>query len=151
MTVQKRQRLMFVVLIASVIFGLVMKPWDRPRPNADVPEQSPALTVEAPSAQAATPDVSMAALVSDWPERDPFRAPSVVVASVSTQTIESVSLGSPTFVLQGIMGVGGNVACVIDGNSQYVGSVVSGWRIDKIESQGVWVSQGGERQYVPLR
>lgn len=149
MTAQKRQRLMFVILIASIAFGLVMKPWERRKPAVVVPEP------EVPAVEVATVAVTQPVVaidyVAEWPSRNPFRQPNARVSMQTAGVIEDISFGAPTFALQGIMSVGGEMACVIDGATRSVGGVFAGWRIEKIEAQGVWVSQGGERHYVPLQ
>ncbi len=149
MTVQKRQRLMFVILIGSVLFALVMKPWERRRP---------AIAIQQPDVSEAVTPVTVASLAladieytSEWPARDPFKHPEEKQQPVMNASVmEEVSFGAPSFALQGIMTVGGEMVCVIDGTTHAVGSSASGWRVEKIEAQGVWVSQGGERHYVPL-
>jgi hypothetical protein len=89
--------------------------------------------------------------VSDWPSRDPFKQSDEKSPMVATMPVAEVSLGTPSFALQGIMTVDGQLACVIDGVTRVVGAQMSGWRVEKIEAQGVWVSQGGERHYVPMQ
>jgi hypothetical protein len=138
---------MFAVLIASVLFGLFMKPWERRKADAPPP-------LEAATANAAVQTVELVnaeiQYATSWPARDPFtRSDEYVVVHESAET-EIVSIGEPTFALQGIMTIGGQMACVIDGKTHTVGSQYSGWRLDKIDAEGVWVSQGGERHFVPL-
>lgn len=149
MTVQKRQRLMFAMLIGSVLFALVMKPWERRRPAIAI-QQPDVSEVEAPVAVASAvlADIEF---TSEWPARDPFKQPEEKQQPVmNASVVEEVSFGAPTFALQGIMTIGGEMVCVIDGATCGVGSNASGWRVERIEAQGVWVSQGGERHYVPL-
>jgi hypothetical protein len=148
MTPQKRQSLMFAVLIASVLFGLYMKPWVRRDPKAIsvTPETGPVEAVEA----SVEPALTAIEYVGEWPKRDPFRRSDEYVAVSDNQIDEAVSYGEPTFSLQGIMTIDGQKACVIDGRTCVVGGKCSGWRLEEIEAQGVWVSQGGERRFVPL-
>jgi len=142
-----RQRLMFALLIASVLFGLYMKPWQRRKPVQPLQPETAAATVATSSVETVAADITSA---SDWPTRDPFTRSDEYVVVSSTAPAEAVDVGEPTFALQGIMTIGGQMACVIDGKTHTVGAQFSGWRLDKIEADGVWVSQGGERHYVPL-
>jgi hypothetical protein len=148
MTDQKRQRLMFALLVFSVLFGLYMKPWER-RAKPTAPEQSAAATTEI-APVTAEPQPSEIAYASAWPERDPFTRSEEYRRQGVVTVAEDVSVGTPSFVVQGVMTVNGQMVCVIDGQTRAVGSHFSGWRLDKIDAQGVWVSQGGERHFVPL-
>lgn len=149
MTAQKRQRLMFAILIVSVLFGLAMKPWERRRPAIAVPQSETPVVEE--SVVAVVPAVVAVDYIEEWPARDPFKGASQRSVASAVATIEHVSFGTPSFALQGVMTVGAELVCVIDGASRAVGASVGGWRVEKIEAQGVWVSQGGERHYVPLQ
>lgn len=150
MTDQKRRRMMFALLVLSVLFGLYMRPWER-RVRTATPLQSDATTgaidMEAASIE---PQATAIQLVADWPARDPFTRPGEFKNHDAAITMEEVSLGTPSFVVQGVMTVDGQIVCVIDGQVRRVGSQISGWRVDKIDAQGAWVSQGGERHFVPL-
>jgi hypothetical protein len=149
MTDKKRQRMMFVLLTASVLFGVYMKPWER-RVRTVNPVQ-PQTTTTAALAEAAAPETQNAiSLVSEWPTRDPFTRPEEFKSQHAVIFSASVSLDAPSFVVQGVMTVEGQMVCVIDGQVCHVGSQVSGWRVDRIDTQGAWVSQGGERHFVPL-
>ena len=148
MTDQKRQRLMLAMLVASVLFGLYMKPWERrSKPNTPV---QPAATMTDSAHTTFEPEVSTISYASAWPVRDPFTRSEEYVRQGSVTVAEDVSVGAPSFVVQGVMTVNGQIVCVIDGQTRAVGSHFSGWRVDKIDAQGVWVSQGGERHFVPL-
>lgn len=148
MTDQKRQRLMLALLVASVLFGLYMKPWER-RSKPTAPVQSAGTETEIAPVTADL-QVTAIAYASAWPANDPFTRPDEYVRQGSVTVAEDVSFGAPSFVVQGVMTVNGQMVCVIDGQSRTVGSQVSGWQLDKIDAQGVWVSQGGERHFVPL-
>ena len=139
---------MFGILIGSVLFALVMKPWERRRPVIAVP-QADVPVVESVAA-AAPPVLADIEYSVEWLSRDPFAQVNDRRSVVTATVYEDVSFGPPTFALQGIMTVGGVLACVIDGSTRTVGASISGWRVEKIEARGVWVSQGGERHYVPL-
>jgi hypothetical protein len=147
-TAQKRQRLMFVILIGSVLFALVMKPWERRRPVIAVPQ--PDTPVADTVFAVAPPVLATVEYAAEWPSRDPFAFAEDRRAYTAATVTEDATFGPPTFALQGIMTVGGELACVVDGSTRTVGESFSGWRVEKIEAQGVWVSQGGERHYVPL-
>ena len=149
MTAQKRQKLMFAILIVSVLFGLVMKPWERRKPAVVVQQNGPVEIAVATAQEASA--LTEVVYVSEWPARDPFKQPDEKSTMVATMAVAEVSLGTPSFALQGIMTVDGQLACVIDGMTRVVGAQVSGWRVEKIEAQGVWVSQGGERHFVPMQ
>lgn len=150
MTDQKRKRMMFALLIGSVLFGLYMKPWERriKTVTAIQSDAAPA-AVEVETAAFETQTASFE-LVADWPARDPFSRPGEFTSQQSVVTTEEVSPGVPPFVVQGIMTVDGQMVCVVDGQVCRIGSQVSGWRVDRIDAQGAWVSQGGERHFVPL-
>lgn len=148
MTDQKRQRLMFALLVGSVLFGLYMKPWERrSKPTTD--EQTAATTPEI-SPATTEPQVTAIIYASAWPARDPFTRSEEHARQGTVSVVEDVSVSAPPFVVQGVMTVNGQMVCVIDGQTRSVGSHFSGWRLDKIDAQGVWVSQGGERHFVPL-
>ncbi len=148
MSAKKRQRLMFAILIVSVLFGLLMKPWERRNRPADASQADPAS--EQVAAVSARPMLAEVAYVTEWPSRDPFSRPDEKSPVGTDPITDEVSLEGPSFALQGIMTVGGQMVCVIDGVSRNVGSQIAGWKVEKIEAQGVWVSQGGERHHVPL-
>lgn len=150
MTDQKRQRMMLALLIGSVLFGLYMKPWER-RARTVTPITSPgASTAVEVDAEAIDAQTVVIDFVADWPARDPFTRPGELNSQHAVIVSEEVSLGAPSFVVQGVMTVDGQMVCVIEGQVCRVGSQVSGWRIEKIDAQGAWVSQGGERHFVPL-
>lgn len=150
MTDQKRRRMMFALLVLSVLFGLYMKPWERRARTAAPLQTDP--TSAAVDMEAATiePQTAAIQLVAEWPARDPFTRPGEFKNQDAAIITEEVSLGAPSFVVQGVMTVDGQMVCVIDGQVRHVGSQISGWRVDKIDAQGAWVSQGGERHFVPL-
>ncbi len=148
MTAQKRQRLMFGVLIGSVLFALVMKPWERRRPVIAVAQ--PDAPVSDTVVAVAPPVLAAVEYTAEWPSRDPFAPADDRRSYTPTSVADGASFGPPALSLQGILTVGGELACVIDGSTRTVGENISGWRVEKIEAQGVWVSQGGERHYVPL-
>ncbi len=147
MTAQKRQRVMFAILIGSVLFGLYMKPWERRKPVRQSDIETVTASVAVPSVESVRADITFA---TEWPTRDPFTRSDEYVVVHSTAPVEAVDMGEPTFALQGIMTIGGQMACVIDGKTHTVGAQFSGWRLDQIDADGVWVSQGGERHFVPL-
>lgn len=150
MTDQKRRRMMFALLVLSVLFGLYMKPWER-RTRTAAPVQADATSTAAGTETAPVePQVASIDLMADWPARDPFTRPGELKSRDAAIIVEEVSLGTPSFVVQGVMTVDGQMVCVIDGQIRHVGSQISGWRVDKIDAQGAWVSQGGERHFVPL-
>jgi hypothetical protein len=148
MTEKKRQRIMFAVLIVSVIFGLVMKPWERRVrviPPPDPSSVSGELIESVAPAMTATIDAG-----AEWPDRNPFLSPKPV-RQIDAPTDEYfVPAGSPPLTLQGVYTVDGRMACVINGESCSIGARVQGWVVESIDEQGVWVSQGGGRHFVPL-
>lgn len=140
--------LMYGILLASVVFGLVMKPWQRR--SLTVAVQPVETTSDEATTAAVQPKLADVVYASEWPSRDPFKQGDEKIPVTTFVSTEDVSISAPNFSLQGIMTVGGELACVIDGATRTVGSSISGWQIEKIEAQGVWVLQGGERHYVPL-
>lgn len=149
MTSQKRQRLMFVLLIGSVLFGLYMKPWVPPN-KSESTAPTPEIAATEVAAAGLDPLNSQITYTDEWPKRDLFTRSDEYVVVNRASDVEAVSIGEPTFALQGILTMDGQMACVIDGETYMAGSQCSGWRLDKIEAGGVWVSQGGERRFVPL-
>lgn len=148
MTEKKRQRIMFAVLIVSVIFGLFMKPWERRVsviPSSDTSSMTGEMTASDAPAMTAAIDAGV-----DWPDRNPFLSPEPI-RPIDAPTDEDFALAeSPPLTLQGVYTVDGQMACVINGESCSVGSHVQGWVVESIDEQGVWVSQGGGRHFVPL-
>lgn len=150
MSDQKRQRVMFALLVGSVLFGFYMKPWERrARTVNPIPTEAPTAATEVGTVAAETHTAAVV-LATDWPSRDPFTRPGEFRSQNAADVTEAVSIGAPSFVVQGVMTVDGQMVCVIDGHVCSVGSQVSGWRVDRIDAQGAWVSQGGERHFVPL-
>jgi len=147
MTQQKRRPLMFAILIVSVLFGLYMKPWERRAEKVSTPDDSISSAVAKVSAPVAVADLQF---VGEWPDRDPFTRDDEHIGENETATDGFAPADDPSLVLQGIFTVDGRVACVIDGKTRAIGSEIAGWTLVKIDARGVWVSQGGERRFVPL-
>jgi hypothetical protein len=139
---------MFAILIVSVLFGLYMKPWER---RAQKVSTTPDDSISSEAAKVSAP-VAVADLqfVGEWPDRDPFTRDDEHIGENETATDGFVHTDEPSLVLQGTFTVDGRMACVIDGKTCVIGSEVAGWTLEKIDAQGVWVSQGGERRFVPL-
>lgn len=152
MSASRRRQLLFALLVGSVVFGLYMKPWERRRPtvtsvaDGSAPVASSAATV-APST------VPVLAAAVGWPTRDPFAQPGEfpMRRDDRPKAAYRASLPRPSVRLQGIVSVDGTRSCVIGGEVHCVGTTVQGWMIAEIAADGIWMSQAGQRLFVPLK
>ncbi|MEW5702598.1 MAG: hypothetical protein AB1792_10255 [Candidatus Zixiibacteriota bacterium] len=150
MNERTRKRIVYATFIGAVIFGLLMRPWERHR-RSDVTTTTE--SVAATMAPAVVPPdraaidtgivLDRCAFAPTWP-RDPFRG-RVDLTGTSTSVIAvETRQAEPGLVLQGVMTVEGRRVCVINGRVGQVGSVIDGWRVLRIDETQVVLVRGQE-------
>ena len=147
MSESRRKKVLFAVLVVVVIFGALMKPWERPKrhiPNA----ASAAVPVAAARPETAQEFASIAPIkfVSEWPD-DPFRINGIQRTSRSSTRKSH----SDNMHLQGIMTVDGVTVSVINRQSYRIGASVNGWKIIGINVAGVRLQRAKETRQLRLR
>ena len=148
MNEKTRKRAVYAIFVLAVLFGLYMKPWDRPsreesaatitgNPNG---EAAAATTHEVDSAQI----IGAAVFATNWPS-DPFahRGQGAAAPVISVASDEPLM---PLFKLQGMMQLDGQNACVINGEILKAGDRISGWTVESVNANEAILRLGSERQ-----
>lgn len=148
MNEKTRKRVVYTIFALAVLFGLYMKPWERRRSEDNAPtaasvEQSDVNRVTAGGSDS-TPTLAVALFATEWPE-DPFAHR----GQVGGTPIVSTSSDEPnwtSFTLQGMMQLGGQAACVINGEFLKAGDRISGWTVESVSATEAILRLGSERQ-----
>ena len=148
MNEKTRKRLVFGILVAAILFGLVMKPWDPPRkrirnqtsdtaPTQATPAGSPIAT-----ATPKTENMQQYTYATAWPV-DPF-TPVAIKIKASHQTVSIPDEPKqPGLTLQGIITENNKRVCVVNGIIYAPGSRIKNWKVKQIgprEVLLVWAS-----------
>jgi hypothetical protein len=148
MNERTRKQAVYAVFVLAVLFGLYMKPWDRHQGAIDAPADSSGdhgITTPAAAAGADSAQVPGAAVfATEWPS-DPF-AHRGQTASAGVVTAPWAEPTMPAFTLQGMMQLGGQAACVINGEILKAGDRISGWTVESISATDAVLRLGSERQ-----
>lgn len=142
---QKRKRIVYVIFVLAVIWGLYNQPWKRPERNAAPVEST---TPAEATAQVATTTGTRAVVrtvddeaAPDWTV-DPFR-PIATEEAVVVNEPERHHITPPE--LQGTMTVGARQLCVLDGRVHRVGDQIGTWKVTRIDAgQVTLIGSAGE-------
>jgi len=145
MNEKTRKRAIYAIFVLAILFGLYMKPWDRTRGMGEIP-MAPSEDQGSTGSAAASDSTQLtvaAAFASEWPA-DPFahrgQAASVAPAAAMPEP------AMPEFTLQGMMQLGGQTACVINGVILKAGDQISGWTVESVSATDAVLRLGSERQ-----
>ncbi len=150
-----RKKVLFVVLIAAVMFALVMQPWKSDPPQRSEPEADGSLTPSAPAAVAtmvqppqrvSTGDHPHIEFSHTWPE-NPFNDPFADESLAAVSTVPSLG---EDLQLQGILSTNGQRVCVINGQTYETAMTVQGWRIVEIQNSAVLLQRKGNTRKMVL-
>jgi len=136
---QKRKRTVFGLLVAAIIFGLIMRPWESRRKRGSDATSNETDQIATPMVEGSTAppgaDTCQQTLVfaASWPH-DPFLQ--VEVKGAPSGQVEPSDIPS-RWKLQGIMSMSGEQTCVINGQMCTVGVTIDGWKISHIGSSEV--------------
>jgi len=145
-----RKRMLYALLFGAIIFGLIMKPWestpkDRARQSTDE-QPPPATTVVAAGIAGAAPRTDF---VTEWP-RDPFVTQDVEDDIVVAKIRQTAVIPSGEYLLQGILVVGGEPACVLNDLTFLVGDMIEDWRVEYIGHNEVLLVRASENKRLVL-
>jgi len=145
----KRKVILGIVLGLTVILGLIVQPWKRPSHESDADSfgNEPATTPSGSDLAAATAHTAPVSLAGDWPD-DPFRRPEERSAAPAAGTRSARP--SPGVRLQGIMVIGSERVCVLDGQTYTAQATVRGWQIERIGDDDVVMTRGESRVRLTL-
>jgi len=142
----------FGLFIVAVIFGLLMKPWERRRPSRLVESAAQPQAEESRESAPATATDERATIrfAVAWPA-DPFGRRDAVAPETETEPGIVERIDEPIPRLQGIMNVDGRRVCVIDRRTLTAGETIDGWRIETVGENEVVLTRGGRRLRLDLR
>ena len=148
MNEKTRKKVVYVIFVVAVLFGLYMKPWDRRRGEGNAPTAASVEPLNVNPAAAGRDDSTQirggAVFATEWPD-DPF----VHRGQAGPAPVVPTSSDEPSwapFTLQGMMQLGGQAACVINGEILKAGDRISGWTVESVSATEAILRLGSERQ-----
>ncbi len=147
-----RKKLIFAILIGSIILAIIMRPWESGRDHrgqSDHGEQQQASELSAHAAvvtqspglrQGPTTVAQPVEFAESWPD-NPFFDPH---SAQTAATVAPAGASSQTeqLRLQGILSSGGQRACVINGLTYPTGGTIQNWRVVEIGDHSVMLRRG---------
>jgi len=145
-----RKRMIFGLLAAAIIFGLVMKPWQSSRQrHGGESENQQAHAATAAKAASIAAETGRPAFATAWP-RDPFATPDDEGAPAVPEVPRTAALPGE-WVLQGIITVAGERACVLNGQAFLPGDMVQGWRVEFVGHNEVHLVRASEKKRLVIQ
>jgi len=145
-----RKKMVYALLVGAIIFGLIMKPWEssRKRRASQTNDEPPSQTtsVVAASVGSAPPPTDFA---MTW-SRDPFATPDEERDATVPVIHQTAVVPSGEYVLNGILVVEGEPACVLNGQAFLVGEMIEGWRVEYIGHNEVLLVRASDKKRLVL-
>jgi hypothetical protein len=151
MNERTRKRIVYTIFAGAVILGLIARPWERPHDDPDAAAVNPVAALVEPNTATLSPlppsvvgvTLERRELATTWP-RDPFRDKDNRVDPALAEVAAMPESAEPLLTLQGVMTVDGQRVCVINGRVGRVGTVIEGWRVQRIDESRVHLVRGQE-------